>query len=97
MRITGMYYYTASDNFSIVIGFQGYGEVGNSSYGSTSVSYDATSSGAMTWTNAIQLAQSATGETMIRQRAGDSTGDIIYRYEWQCYARSNQPILIIEQ
>ena len=97
MRITGMYYYNASDNFSIVIGFQGYGEVGSSSYGSTSVSYDATSSGAMTWTNAIQLAQSATGETMIRQRAGDTTGDIIYRYEWQCYARSNQPILIIEQ
>jgi hypothetical protein len=97
MRITGMYYYNASDNFSIVIGFQGYGQVGSSSYGSTSVSYDATSSGAMTWTNAIQLAQSATGETMIRQRAGDTTGDIIYRYEWQCYARSNQPILIIEQ
>ena len=97
MRITGMYYYTASQNFSIVIGFQGYGEVGSSSYGSTSVSYDATSSGAMNWTSALQLSQSATGETLIKQRAGDSTGDVIYRYEWQCYARSNQPILIIEQ
>jgi hypothetical protein len=97
MRITGMYYYSASQNFSIVIGFQGYGEVGSSSYGSTSVSYDATSSGAMNWTSAISLGQTATGETTIAQRAGDTTGDVIYRYEWQCYARSNQPILIIEQ
>jgi hypothetical protein len=90
MRITGQYYYGASNNFSIVIGFQGHAANG-------SISYDATSSGVETWTNAIQLAQSATGETMIRQRAGDTTGDIIYRYEWQCYARSNQSILIIEQ
>jgi len=97
MRITGQYYYSASENFSIVIGFQGYGEVGSSTYGHNSVSYDATSSGSGTWTDAIQLAQTAVGETMIRQRAGDTTGDIIYRYEWQCYARSNQPILIIEQ
>ena len=97
MRITGQYYYSASDNFSIVIGFQGYGQEGSSSYGHNSVSYDATSNGAMNWTSAIQLAQTAVGETMIRQRAGDTTGDVIYRYEWQCYARSNQPILIIEQ
>ena len=48
MRITGMYYYNASNNFSIVIGFQGH-----SAYGS--VSYDATSSGALNWTNALQL------------------------------------------
>ena len=96
MRITGQYYYGASNNFSVVIGFSGYGEVNNSSYGHNAVSYDATSSGVETWTNAIQLAQTATGETTIRQRAGDGTGDIIYRYEWQCYARSNQPILIID-
>ena len=89
MRITGMYYYNASDNFSIVIGFQGYS-------GHGSVSYDATSSGVMNWTTALQLAQTATGETTIRQRAGDSTGDIIYRYEWQCYARSDQEIDIID-
>ena len=96
MRITGQYYYSASSNFSIVIGFQGYGEVGSSSYGHNAVSYDATSSGAMTWTSAIQLSQPALGETLIKQRAGDTTGDVIYRYEWQCYARSNQPILIID-
>ena len=90
MRITGMYYYNASNNFSIVIGFQGH-----SAYGS--VSYDATSSGALNWTNALQLTQPATGETVIRQRAGDASGDVIFRYEWQNYNRSDQEILIIEQ
>jgi len=90
MRITGMYYYNASNNFSIVIGFQGH-----SAYGS--VSYDATSSGALNWTNALQLTQPATGETVIRQRAGDASGDVIFRYEWQNYNRSDQIILIIEQ
>ena len=90
MRITGMYYYTASNNFSIVIGF-----AGHAAYGS--VSYDATSNGVLNWTNALQLAQTATGETMIRQRAGDNTGDVVYRYEWQTYNRSDQTILIVEQ
>ena len=90
MRITGMYNYSASNNFSIVIGLAGY-----SAYGS--VSYDATSNGVLNWTTAIQLAQTATGETMIRQRAADSTGDVVYRYEWQIYNRSNQTILIVEQ
>ena len=90
MRITGMYDYNASNNFSIVIGF-----AGHAAYGS--VSYDATSNGVLNWTNALQLAQTATGETMIRQRAGDNTGDVVYRYEWQTYNRSDQTILIVEQ
>lgn len=90
MRITGQYYYSASNNFSIVIGLAGYDAYG-------SVSYDATSNGVLNWTNAIQLAQTANGETMIRQRTGDSTGDVVYRYEWQTYNRSDQTILIVEQ
>ena len=84
-----MYYYNASNNFSIVIGFAGHSSNG-------SVSYDATSSGAMNWTSALSLGQTATGETTIAQRAGDTTGDVIYRYEWQCYARSDQEIQIID-
>ena len=48
-------------------------------------------------THALQLTQPATGETVIRQRAGDASGDVIFRYEWQNYNRSDQEILIIEQ
>ena len=89
LRITGQYYHSASDNFSIVIAFAGYS-------GATSISYDATSNGVMNWTSAIQLSQPATGETLIKQRAGSTVGDVVYRYEWQTYNRSDQEIDIID-
>ena len=89
MQITGQYYYGAGNNFIVIIRFAGHAS-------SSGTSYDATQIGSETWTNAIQLVHDTQGETKIKQRAGDTPEDVIYKYEWTTCNRSDQDILIID-
>ena len=92
MRIKGQGYYNASDAFDVVIGFAGHAA-------SASISYDATSNGAGTWSNFINLSQNATGETTIQQRSSNNTSDvedIVFYYEWVTNNRSDQVIQVLD-